>query len=120
MIKNERPSGGAGGIALYYLRSFFRANADRKTHAEGGEDGGCESECVDIAADERGNDAHGAQGDAEDGEPKRDGVLLFGQQYERRCGGRDCKQVRSVSDDEGYKRPEIIPVQRALVLAGGA
>lgn len=59
------------------LRSFFRADADRKADTEGGEDGGCESESVDIAADERGNDAHGAQGGAEDGELKRDGVLLL-------------------------------------------
>lgn len=102
------------------MRSFFRAYADRKTHAEGGEDGGCKSKCVDIAADERGNDAHGAQSGAEGGELKREGVLLFGQQYERRRGGCNCKQVRSVSDDEGYKSFEIIPVQRALVLAGGA
>lgn len=102
------------------MNSFFRAYADRKADAEGGEDGGCESESVDIAADERGNDAHGAQGGAEGGELKREGVLLFGQQYERRRGGCNCKQVRGVSDDEGYKSLEIISVQCALVLAGGA
>mgnify|MGYP006982287498 CR=1 FL=1 len=100
--------------------SFFRVYADRKAHAEGGEDGGCESEGVDIAVDKRGNYAHGAQGGAEDGEPKRMGCMLFSQQYERRCGGSDRKQVRGVSDDEGYKRLEIITVQCALVLAGGA
>ena len=59
--------------------SFFRVYADRKAHAEGGEDGGCESEGVDIAVDKRGNYAHGAQGDADGGKLKCSRGLLFAQ-----------------------------------------
>lgn len=79
MIRTNNPSGGAGGVVLYYLRSFFRVYADRKAHAEGGEDGGCESEGVDIAVDKRGNYAHGAQGGADGGKLKCSRGLLFAQ-----------------------------------------
>ena len=79
MPKRTIPPAPPEGLFYMNLRSFFRAYADRKAHAEGGEDGGCESEGVDIAVDKRGNYAHGTQSGADGGKLKCSRGLLFAQ-----------------------------------------